>query len=143
MLDPILTAHAASTVFLAGLIWFVQVVHYPLFARVDAAAFPDYARAHASLTTRLVAPAMLVELATAILLAARPPAGSPSWAPGAGLALLAVIWLSTAFLQVPRHRELAAGFDGSAARRLVSTNWIRTAAWSARAALALLLLGAA
>ncbi|MFY0528690.1 hypothetical protein ACN28I_37835 [Archangium gephyra] len=30
----VLLAHAAATLFMVGLIWFVQVVHYPLFSRV-------------------------------------------------------------------------------------------------------------
>ena len=30
----LLLLHAAATLFMTGLIWFVQVVHYPLFARV-------------------------------------------------------------------------------------------------------------
>lgn len=54
----------------------------------------------------------------------------------AGLPLLAAIWLSTALVQVPCHRRLAAGFEPRTARRLVRTHWIRTVAWSARAALA-------
>ena len=42
--------------------------------------------------------------------------------------LVAVNWHSTALIQVPLHRRLAGGFDPSAARRLVVTNWWRTAA---------------
>ena len=58
----------------------------------------------------------------------------------AGLALLATIWISTAAVQVPLHRRLAAGFDHRLARRLVRTNWTRTLAWTARSGLALALL---
>ena len=32
--DVLLLVHAASTLFMAGVIWFVQVVHYPLMASV-------------------------------------------------------------------------------------------------------------
>jgi hypothetical protein len=52
-----------------------------------------------------------------------------------------VIWLSTALLQVPRHRALEAGFDPAAHRALVATNWIRTVAWTARGFLLLACLG--
>jgi hypothetical protein len=51
-----------------------------------------------------------------------------------------VIWLSTALLQVPLHNLLARGLDREAVARLVQTNWIRTAAWSARAVVSLALL---
>ena len=60
-----------------------------------------------------------------------------------GLGLLAVIWLSTAFLSVPRHEALRHGFDASAHGALVATNWIRTAAWTVRSALLLVVLRAA
>jgi hypothetical protein len=43
------------------------------------------------------------------------------------LALVLVIWPSTAFLQVPRHGELSRGFDGDARGRLCRTNWFWTA----------------
>jgi hypothetical protein len=51
--------------------------------------------------------------------------------------LLAVIWISTAFVQVPCHEQLSQGFDKAVHQRLVWTNWLRTAAWSLRALLVL------
>jgi len=128
--------HAAATLFMVGLVWFVQVVHYPLLARVGRAGFVPYEAAHMRLTTRVVAPAMLAEagLAVAILIAGAAPVGVSL----GGLALLLVVWGSTAALQVPCHRRLERGFDADAHRRLVRSNWLRTAAWTARAPLALL-----
>ena len=57
-----------------------------------------------------------------------------------GLLLLVGIWALTAFIQVLRHKRLDNGFDHHAARRLVWLNWIRTAAWTVRGALAILIL---
>jgi hypothetical protein len=71
----VLLAHAAATLFMVGLIWFVQVVHYPLFSRVGSDAFVPYAAAHGVLTTWVVGPPMLLEFATAGWLAPRPPPG--------------------------------------------------------------------
>ncbi len=134
----LLLTHAAATWFMTGLIWCIQVVHYPLFARVGVAGYRDYQLAHQSLISLVVGPAMLIEAAAAaLLLAARRDAATLS-----GAALLAAIWLSTTFLQVPLHNALAAGFDGDVHSRLVATNWIRTIAWSARGILALYLLRA-
>jgi hypothetical protein len=50
---------------------------------------------------------------------------------------------STWRLQVPRHDALARGWDAAAHRALVRSNWVRTAAWSARAALLLAALARA
>jgi hypothetical protein len=128
----IVLAHAGATLFMTGLIWFVQVVHYPLFAAAAGPRFDAYARRHAQRTTWVVGPPMLAELATAVLLVWLRPAAVPAWQPWAGLALLAVVWASTAFVQVPCHAALAAGFDGRAHRRLTASNWVRTTAWSLR-----------
>lgn len=135
-----LLLNAAATFYMVGLLWFVQHVHYPLFAAVGADAFPGYERAHVVRTNPVVGPPMLLELASAVLLVVARPAGVPSAAVWLGLGLLAVIWLSTALLQVPRHRELESGFEQRAHRRLVTSNWVRTVAWSLRGLLVLWML---
>lgn len=131
--------HFVATVFMTGLVWMVQAVHYPLFREVGADAFPRYQAQHMRRITWVVAPAMLVELASAVWLWREPPPGaSASWLL-ANLALLGAIWASTALLQVPAHERLRRGFDAAAHRRLVETNWIRTALWSARTGLLVVL----
>ncbi len=128
----ILAAHAFATLSMVGLIWFIQVVHYPMFALVGEDAFQNYEAVHQRLTTYVVAPLMLVELGTAATLVANRPAyiGAP-WAI-VGLCLVGVIWLSTWFLQVPAHNALQSGFDAAIHHRLVTTNWLRTIAWTLR-----------
>jgi hypothetical protein len=133
----ILLGHLASTLFMTGLIWFVQVVHYPLFAGISQAEFSSYEQRHTGLTTWVVGPPMLVEGATALLLFWFPPPGASTWQLVAGLALVTAIWLSTALLQVPCHELLCGGFDPAVHQRLVWTNWIRTAVWSLRGFLVL------
>lgn len=136
----ILPLHALATMAMTGLIWFVQVVHYPLMRRVGAVEFALYEQHHLQRTTWVVAPLMLLEAITAVVIAATAPAGVFGVLSWTGLALLAWIWFSTAFLQVPCHRRLRSGFDEAALARLVATNWSRTAAWSVRSMLALTLL---
>lgn len=128
-------ASLASSWFMAGLIWIVQVVHYPLFGRVGREGFAAYESAHARLITPIVGPAMLVELVSSLALLAARPRGMPAWAAWAGVALVGIAWASTAFVQVPLHGTLARGFDEDAHARLVVTNWVRTIAWSGHAAL--------
>ena len=130
-------SHFASSLYMVGLIWFVQIVHYPLFASVGNLDFPSYEQRHTALTTWVVAPPMLIEGATAVLLIwFRPTSVAPSslWT---GLGLLGVCWLSTAFIQIPCHELLSKAFDPMVHQRLVSTNWLRTAAWSLHGGLVL------
>ena len=136
-LTTILVIHAACTLAMAGVIWFVQLVHYPLFARVANGDFAAFACDHQRRTAWVVAPLMLGEASAATWLLF---AWSGRIAVWIGWLLLLSIWLSTALYQVPLHRRLAIGFDRRAVRQLISTNWWRTAAWTARAAIALELL---
>ena len=122
--------HAFCTFAMTGLIWFVQIVHYPLFASVGRERFIDYEKRHAQRTTWVVAPLMLGELFTLAWLWQHGQRQAVGQWPG--VALLALIWISTGLIQVPLHSRLERGFDEMAARRLVASNWIRTLAWSAR-----------
>lgn len=141
MLPPwIANVHAVATLMMAGVIWFVQVVHYPLFSRISGRGFAGYEREHMRRTTALVVPLMLCEAACAAALVAMPPRGAIGPAM-AGLALLMLIWLVTWRVQVPCHRRLAAGYDANVAGRLVRSNWVRTWAWTARAGIAMTLVG--
>lgn len=132
----VLVAQAVATLALVGLVWFVQVVHYPLFARVPGDAFAAYEREHARRTTWVVAPLMGIEAVCAVVLLV----GEPGALTALGALLVAVIWASTFLVQVPCHRILERGWDEAAHRRFVRTNWLRTGAWSARGAIAIALV---
>lgn len=136
-MEAVLLLHLAATVFMVGVIWFVQIVHYPLFGRVGTEGFAGYSTAHSRLTGFVVGPPMLVEAATAVVLVVHPPEGVPFSLVLTGLLLLAAIWLSTAFLQSPQHTVLGRGFRPATHRFLVRTNWVRTALWTVRGLLVL------
>ena len=132
----LLLINAACAVYLTGVIWVIQVVHYPLMGRVGPEAFAAYARSHVDRMGGVVGPVMIVEALTAMaLLKIRPEIIPAEWA-GAGMGLVAIIWMVTFTCSVPQHTVLMRGFDASAHNFLVSTNWIHTLAWSARSGLA-------
>jgi hypothetical protein len=133
--EGIALVHLAMTAAMGGLIWFVQIVHYPLFASVGDDSFQGWHARHTARTSLVVGPLMLGELLCALWLAVRPPyAGPLAWI---GLALLAIIWASTGLVQVPLHGRLAEPRDRAAdQKRLVATNWIRTIAWTLRVVIA-------
>lgn len=136
-------AQLAATLYMAGLIWLVQVVHYPLFAKVGREAFAEYHHLHMAWISPVVMVPMLVELLGAALLLVDRPPWMPAWAAIGGLALVGVAWGSTFFFSVPAHTALGRGLDPVVVDRLVATNWIRLAAWTARGGLLLWLLGRA
>ncbi|MDX1563760.1 MAG: hypothetical protein R3236_00075 [Phycisphaeraceae bacterium] len=138
-MTAIIWIHLAATLWMTGLIWFVQTVHYPLFALVGPEDFGEYHRVHVRALGRLVGPVMILEafcatwllvvsIGTAVLI----------WA-AIGWGLLVIIWLSTFCLQVPAHRVLSrnTGNPHPTIQSLTAGNWIRTIGWSARSALAM------
>lgn len=129
--------HLAATWFMVGLIWVIQLVHYPLFAGVGRGEFMAYHADHNKLITMIVMPVMLTELISAVALALNPPARFHVALLWLSVALVGIAWLTTAFASVPAHGVLSAGFDLQAHRSLVLTNWIRTIAWSAKGLLLL------
>lgn len=137
MVKILLILQLCSTLVLTGVIWIIQLVQYPFFSEVGAENFQKYHAAHTFWITPVIAPAMIVELITSILIIFYPPENIDSKLLYLGLFLAIIVWLSTFFLQVPMHNKLALGFDSQAHKMLVNSNWIRTIAWTLRGILVL------
>ena len=134
--DGLVALHLIATLMMVGLIWFVQVVHYPLFAAVRS-DFRSYEAEHVRRTGWVVAPVMCVEAAAAATLVLA--SGAASVLAWVGLGLVIAIWVITFTVQVPQHRVLAEAWDATTHRRLVQGNWLRTVAWSVRGLVAVAL----
>jgi hypothetical protein len=133
----VIWAHLAATLYLTGLIWVIQVLHYPLMDRVPGDGFVAFHTEHARRISVLVVVPMVVELTTAIALLVIRPQGVSVALLIAGAVLVGVVWLSTFGLQVPLHRRLSQGFNPAAHRALLRSNWIRTVAWTLRGVIAI------
>ena len=139
--EIILAAQALASAAMCGLIWFVQMVHYPLFAHADTTHSPDYPDENQRRTAPVVIPPMLIEAATAAIIAVNPPPAIGQLAALAGLVMVAALWLSTLLFQMPLHGKLKHdGHSPATVAALVQSNWLRTILWSARAVLAVWML---
>jgi len=136
-MDWIFLLHVFFTFYMTGVIWFVQIVHYPLMAKVGSDHFKSYEQAHTMLTTWVVGPQMIIELASGIFLLWQN--GNDAWY-WANIALLAVIWSSTFFIQMSLHGRLTEGFQEELQQQLVQSNWLRTVAWTVRSAILIWLM---
>ena len=134
-MPPLLLLQVTSTWAMTAVIWFVQLVQYPSFARVGEASFADFHAFHSTRITLIVGPLMIVEALSSVALVWRPAKFMATWEVWVGLGLVLIVWASTALLQVPMHQRLGAGFDENAWRFLCNSNWVRTFGWSARALL--------
>lgn len=115
---------------LFGLIWVIQLVHYPAFEFVDSQNFLAFHQHHTSAITFIVMPLMLIELGLSIYLGQHYQWNTVYLIP---LLLVLIIWLSTFFIQVPLHNTLGNGKDSDLIQKLVNTNWIRTILWTIKA----------
>jgi hypothetical protein len=121
---------------LAGLIWTIQLVHYPLFARVGADDWPRYEAEHRRRITWLVGPLMVVNvgLGIALFVADRNPLSGLN----AGLAV--AVFAATGLIYAPMHAALESYASEAAIARLVRANWARTATWTLQVIVALALV---
>ncbi len=120
---------------MTGVIWFIQLAHYPAYRHIDPASFATYQAHQLVRTGAVVVPLMLVEFVTGAWLAVFPPAQVPPGLLWLGLGLIAVVCLSTILVQAPLHARLIVRRDPELIDRLLRTNWLRTVAWSSRALL--------
>ena len=125
---------------MTGVVWFVQLVHYPLFSFADKNYFPEFSKTHSQNAGYVVILPMIAELVTSILLLISNSSSGNYYYYKAAFILLVIIWISTFLIQVPSHKRLLCGYNRSEIKFLVKYNWIRTAAWSTRAVILLYLM---
>ena len=127
----LLVVHAAAVWALVGLVWTVQRVVYPSFLLSGpTGAWPALHEAHSRAISAVVAVPWAVQGGTLVWLLVDRPAGVPRWLVLLAGALGAATVASTLLASVPLHSSLQP-YDAARARRLVATNWPRTAAWTA------------
>lgn len=120
---------------MTGVIWIIQILHYPAFSWIEPARFSDFHRNHTQRITFIVGPMMIFEMVTGVLLVLHPPRETLLLL---NLVLILGIWICTFALSVPLHNQLEGGKDVEKINRLIRTNWPRTFLWTLRS---LLLLG--
>lgn len=129
--SQILSLHLCLTAMMTGVIWVIQLVHYPSFHYVNMVVYTKFQKFHMFRISFIVMPAMILEIVSGMLLLVF----SSSWAYILNMIFLILIWLSTALLSVPCHTRLEKAYSFEDVDRLVKTNWPRTLLWSARLAL--------
>lgn len=138
MLSFLFIVNLVSTAVMVGVIWTIQIVHYPFFHRVDKQDFSRHMDNHREKISYIVMPVMLAELASAIGLVMLQTQFQNEFM--TGLIFLLLTWISTAVIQVPSHSKLARGYNQTEVTMLVRLNWIRTVLWSIRLIILLFVL---
>ena len=128
MTDSLVLIHIFSCFFMTGLIWIIQVLHYPSFHYIGQEAAKEFNRFHVFRITLIVAPIMTAELVTAILLVK----SLESHLLYLNLIMLLITWLITALVSMPLHFKLINKTKTKYIKSLIITNWPRTILWTTR-----------
>lgn len=118
-----------SAVYMCGVIWVIQLIHYPSFTHIAPQQFLQFHAQHTMTMGYIVGPMMVIELTTGLwLLMNKADIFSVTH-----FALVIVLWALTFFVSVPLHNKLTQGYDPLVINRLINTNWPRTIIWTAKA----------
>jgi len=128
-MDLLFFLNVISAFLLTGVIWTIQIVHYPSFHYIDKLSFTNFHNFHERRISIIVMPLMLIELTTSTALYIN---NMSSIVFALNLLIVGLIWCSTFFVQVPIHSILSEKKDKNLIEKLVNTNWIRTFLWSIR-----------
>jgi len=112
--------------YLVSLVFMTQFITYPTFLHIDKDKFSEYHRKYVNNISFIVAPVMLIELLTLLLIAYF----SKDFLIIKSLILLLVIWLTTFFIMIPSHNRISKSFNIKEIKSLINYNWIRTILWS-------------
>ena len=115
---------------MVGVIWVIQLVHYPSFHFIELKQYTTFQRFHMSRISYVVIPAMLTELFTLILIIIS--MDQIDTLVLASAILLIFIWLITAVFFSGVHQKLTLGYDQTVVDKLVKLNWGRTLLWTLR-----------
>ena len=126
--ELLLKVNFISTSIMVGVIWVIQLLHYPSFHFINDQKYIEFQHFHMQRISIIVIPAMLTELASALLLAYF----FESSLTIILLALVLGIWGITFIFFTNMHQKLTNGYDRSIFDSLVKINWSRTALWSLR-----------
>ena len=126
--ELLLKVNLLSTSVMVGVIWVIQLLHYPSFHFINEKKYIEFQHFHMQRISFIVIPVMLIELASALLL-------SYFFRSSLTIILLALllgIWGITFIFFTNMHQKLTNGYDPSIVDKLVKINWPRTALWSLR-----------
>lgn len=129
----LLIIQLVACAWMTGIIWLIQLVHYPMFEAISETHFQGWMDRHTKTIGPIVGLPMLIEVASGLALLYWPSPKLPEFWAFVNIGLIALIFIATAMFSIPAHRQLAlTGKDSQVIQRLVSWNWIRTITWTLR-----------
>ena len=124
--------HFISTSIMVGVIWIIQLVHYPTFLYIDKQKYFNFQKFHMSKVSYLVMPTMTVELISGIYMLLDSENLIENNLFLLAFSFLILNWVITGLVFVKIHNSLLIEYKMQTILLLVKLNWIRTILWSLR-----------
>ena len=122
--------HLVFTCIMVGVIWVIQLVHYPSFHFIDSSKYRSFQDFHMQKISFIVVPAMVLELASGLIVLYLN--FREAILVFISMIMLIAIWIITAVFFVNLHGKLTLGYDKLTVNSLVKINWLRTGLWTSR-----------
>ena len=122
----VINIHFASTAVMVGVIWVIQLLHYPTFHYIEKNNYSQFQKFHMNRISYIVIPAMVIEMLSGIMLVIINDDFIISFS------LLVCIWIITFVFFTNIHQRLLSKYENTAVEKLVNLNWIRTTFWTVR-----------
>ncbi len=119
--------HLIFSAIMVGVIWVIQLVHYPSFHFIDKDIYDSFQKFHMNKISIIVIPVMILELVTGFLLLI---GNSKNILIIISFGILILIWGITGLFFSDAHGKLISGYNELIVNKLVSMNWIRTVLWT-------------
>ena len=120
--------HFLSTSLMVGIIWVIQLLHYPTFHFIKESDYVEFQYFHMQRISFIVVPVMIIELLSGFMLVYYFRSNLLIFC----LIILLVIWSITFVFFTKLHQSLLGGYDKIIVDKLVQINWSRTVLWSLR-----------
>ena len=127
--DILVVIHFLSTSLMVGVIWIIQLLHYPAFHFIDKANYSAFQDFHMKRVSYIVVPIMFTELASGALVVLILP---KFFLFNISMVILAIIWIITFLFFTKLHQSLTFGYNEASVNKLVRLNWFRTVLWTVR-----------
>jgi hypothetical protein len=119
-----------STLMIAGIFWFIQLVHYPMFRQMPANSLINYSYHHYQKITRIIAPLFVIDLVTLLYMIVILPTSISVNLAITGTLIFVLIILVTQLWFSPMLQKLSKQPNDYLISKLVNMNWIRTLSWT-------------
>ena len=120
--------HFLSTSLMVGIIWVIQLLHYPAFHFIKESDYVEFQHFHMQRISFIVVPVMVLELFSAFMMVYYIQSNLLILC----FIILLFIWLITFIFFTKLHQSLLGGYDNTIVDKLVRINWSRTILWSIR-----------